>query len=699
MASASKPGHLGIRAREIGSTLSLSQRLGLGPNRPRLSIVIAAYDMDRVLPRTLRSLSADYQRHVRIADYEVIVVDNGSPKPIDRSIFTGLTGQFRLIRIDNAPKSPAAALNAGVKAARADDIGLMIDGGRIVTPGLIHSALHGVNLYPQALVASLGWYLGHDLQGRAMDAGFGPQDEDRLLADIDWPRDGYRLFDIGTFDESSLDGWFYPINESNSLFLSKARFQKLGGLDVAFDHPGGGLVNLDFFARAASEPDCELVIMLGEATFHQMHGGVSTNAPLAQQQANWDLWHSQYIGLRGHEFSPPDPPRTYIGRLPKSVLPRFARSLIKPSIPLAPAQAMGRTLLPILGENFDPEIWTDGVPDTRASDSAVSDVIALAHHYFGQGAGATAHALCALALSVDRNQAEAKRICALTAQDRPAPQDLGQHHAAIGQALQILGRIDAAIVAFAYALEIDFDCTPARWALAHLRLPGPDYLDLLARLHQWLQPKLYLEVGIFEGRSIALAQSPSLAIGIDPAPKILHGLNAPTIILPRTSDAQFSLEDPSADWGGGRINFGFVDGLHVFEQALRDFSYLERVSAPGAIIALHDTIPFDRLSAEADRSTQFHTGDVWRIVPYLSALRPDLVIMTVRTPPSGLTLITNLNHNFNWAPHIEAQALAQVTLPDFDDQLRDPTGILRLIENDWAVITAALSPHVGRAAL
>jgi predicted O-methyltransferase YrrM len=257
--------------------------------------------------------------------------------------------------------------------------------------------------------------------------------------------------------------------------------------------------------------------------------------------------------------------------------------------------------------------------------------------------------------------------------------------------------MNAAIAAFTYALEIDFDCTPARWALAHLRMPGPDYLDLLARLHEWLQPQRYLEIGVFEGLSLALAQPPSLAIGLDPTPKILHGLTAPTIILPRTSDAQFSLQDPSADWGGGKIDFGFVDGLHVFEQALRDFSYLERVSAPGALIAVHDTIPFDRLSAEADRSTQFHTGDVWRIIPYLSALRPDLCVMTVQTPPSGLTLITNLNPQFNWAPHLDADVLAHVLLPDFDDQLRDPKGILRLIENDWAVICNALSPYVGKA--
>src|SRR5437879_7615949 len=85
--------------------------------RVGLSIVVVAYNMPRELPRTLLSLSANYQRHVHADDYEIIVVDNSSTPPVDRSVIDGLRGNFHLIRIDPAPPSPAHAVNRGIAEA------------------------------------------------------------------------------------------------------------------------------------------------------------------------------------------------------------------------------------------------------------------------------------------------------------------------------------------------------------------------------------------------------------------------------------------------------------------------------------------------------------------------------------------------------------------------------------------------------
>ena len=41
--------------------------------------------------------------------------------------------------------------------------------------------------------------------------------------------------------------------------------------------PGGGYVNLDFFERVANAPGVNLVTLLGEGSFHQVHGGTTTN--------------------------------------------------------------------------------------------------------------------------------------------------------------------------------------------------------------------------------------------------------------------------------------------------------------------------------------------------------------------------------------------------------------------------------------
>lgn len=41
--------------------------------KPNVSVVVVVYNMPREAPRTLHSLSAEYQRHIDADDYEVIV--------------------------------------------------------------------------------------------------------------------------------------------------------------------------------------------------------------------------------------------------------------------------------------------------------------------------------------------------------------------------------------------------------------------------------------------------------------------------------------------------------------------------------------------------------------------------------------------------------------------------------------------------
>ena len=281
-------------------------------------MVVVAYNMRREVARTLLSLSASYQRHMEPSEYEVIVVDNGSTPPVDQLMIRKLQGTFRLIRIEQASRSPAAAANLGLTVARGDVIGVMIDGARIASPGLLHFARHGCHLYPRAVVATLGWYLGYDYQRFATQAGYDQAREDDLLSSIGWPRDGYRLFEIATMDESSFNGWLAPISESNALFLRRETWNLLSGFDERFDLPGGGLLNLETFRRAIGLPDAELVLLLGEGTFHQVHGGVATNATAAALIDKWTAWTHQYQAIHGqlYDLASAKTPPTYIGTLP-----------------------------------------------------------------------------------------------------------------------------------------------------------------------------------------------------------------------------------------------------------------------------------------------------------------------------------------------------------------------------------------------
>ena len=276
--------------------------------------------MTRELPRTLLSLSPAMQRGIGSDDYEVIVVDNGSDPPAsDDGAWSGVT----LMRIDDARPSPASAINRGLEVATGVLVGVMIDGARLASPGLIAGALRASVLHHRPVIGTLGFHLGPDVQMKTVLTGYDAEEEDRLLAGSGWASDGYRLFDISVFAGSSAHGWFAPISESNALFMPPALWDELGGYDERFLSPGGGLVNLDTYSRACALPDSQLVILLGEGTFHQVHGGVATNAPSRPGQA----FREEYVRVRGVEYQVPHFDPLYVGSVAEPVLGHIGESV------------------------------------------------------------------------------------------------------------------------------------------------------------------------------------------------------------------------------------------------------------------------------------------------------------------------------------------------------------------------------------
>ena len=386
--------------------------------------------MQREAARTLYSLSAAYQRHIALDDYEVIVVDNGSQPPFDGKILDDLRGKFRLICLDPAHPSPARAANRGLAEARGEMIGMIVDGARMATPRLLHFARHGCRLYERAVVTALTWHLGFDMQNWAIEAGYTKDREDALLASIEWPRDGYRLFEIGTLAGSSTDGWFIQPAESNALFLRREIWGELGGFDERFDVPGGGYVNPDLWRRTLELPGIEQVILLGEATFHQLHGGIATNASPRSLEASLVEWGDQYRAIRGRPLSLPgfksDP--TFLGTLPRPALARFVRSALEPArIRLGGGE-------PPLGSGFDRTLWSLA-PVPRPADPGGAALVDLAHDEFRAGHFEAAAAVARLARQHLPDEPEPQRLLALVGPALPHGEPSERHRAEVNRAL------------------------------------------------------------------------------------------------------------------------------------------------------------------------------------------------------------------------------------------------------------------------
>ncbi|MCP4303626.1 MAG: glycosyltransferase family 2 protein [bacterium] len=281
--------------------------------------------MSREAPRTLHSLSTAYQEGVDEDSYEVIVIENGSDHPGIGTVAIRQGSNFRYHYIEDANQSPAAAMNRGIRMAHGRHVGLLVDGARIVTPGMVKMALLGLSLFPRAIVSTLAWHLGPKTQMQSVAEGYDADVEDALLDSIGWPTNGYDLFTISALAGSSANGFFRPIAESNALFMPRLVAEELGGFDERFALPGGGVVNLDLYERSCALPGTTLVTLLGEGTFHQVHGGVATNR--AQDSDYEQRAFAEYAQLRGRSFQRPEREPIYLGSIPDQALPFLASSL------------------------------------------------------------------------------------------------------------------------------------------------------------------------------------------------------------------------------------------------------------------------------------------------------------------------------------------------------------------------------------
>jgi cephalosporin hydroxylase len=297
-----------------------------------LSIVLCMYNMRREAERTLTSLSRAYQRGIEELTYEVIVVENGSAEgqKLGEEFVSSFGPEFVYLDMgQTSTPSPVKALNVGIDAARGENFAVMIDGAHVLTPGVLRLAMTGLQAYGSAVVATQQWYVGPGQQNEAMLHGYDQTYEDRLFESIGWPSDGYRLFDIGHFIGDR--DWFDGLWESNCLFVPRKTFEQIGSLDESFTLPGGEYANLDLYERVTAAPDVTLVSLLGEGSFHQLHGGTTTNeSEVDARKDQLDAYAQRYAALRGRRLRGPAKPIHYVGSLTDAARRTRARRLSAP---------------------------------------------------------------------------------------------------------------------------------------------------------------------------------------------------------------------------------------------------------------------------------------------------------------------------------------------------------------------------------
>jgi hypothetical protein len=286
------------------------------PDQIIVSFVLIAYDMPIQAQNTIRSLLPDYQRGARFEEYEVLIVENESANTISSDFLNTLPPNFSYHLRKETEPTPIHAINYGLERARGDNVCVMIDGARLLTPGVVKNTILGHRLSTSALVTVPGYHLGFELQQRAVNNGYNVDQERAMMDSISWPDNGYRLFEICCFSGSCANGFYLSHSESNCISMPREIWKDLGGYDARFDMRGGGLVNLDLYKRACEYPEITHVFLHGEGTFHQFHGGATTGGDDTKAREKLiDAIRDQYKQIRGQKFKAPETDPIYLGQL------------------------------------------------------------------------------------------------------------------------------------------------------------------------------------------------------------------------------------------------------------------------------------------------------------------------------------------------------------------------------------------------
>jgi len=225
-------------------------------------------------------------------------------------------------------------------------------------------------------------------------------------------------------------------------------------------------------------------------------------------------------------------------------------------------------------------------------------------------------------------------------------------------------------------------------------------VDLIQLIINKINAKTYLEIGVFNGYSFLNIKC-SKKLGIDPDFKIKTGTklksyfknytNINNKYFEMTSDAFF--DNYSDELRENPPQVIFIDGLHTFEQTLKDCYNSLNYLSPGGAIIMHDCNPPHAASAtpaqsipEAEKKwkekntdgwTDEWCGDSWKTIPYLIKNNLNLYVSVLNTD-YGLGIITKRDNTKD--KYQIANDLDSYKKMTYDDLAGNRKKMLNLIE-------------------
>lgn len=206
-----------------------------------------------------------------------------------------------------------------------------------------------------------------------------------------------------------------------------------------------------------------------------------------------------------------------------------------------------------------------------------------------------------------------------------------------------------------------------------------DRVELLQRLIDATGARVYLEIGVKRGATFLRIAAPR-KVAVDPRPMLSRRARLRAVLRDPRNLRSRVYAQPSDEffahpprWLAARgIDVAFVDGLHTYEQSLRDVEHCLARLAPGGVVVLHDCNPADPAAGEASEGPPVRdggwSGDVWKTIVHLRALRRDVAAFVVDAD-CGLGVVTRGRSDA--PPALSADDVAALGYDDLDAARRE----------------------------